>query len=40
MGINRVGDVSVLHRASFEETTEVLLKAAAFSDFDLLRGVS
>jgi DNA-directed RNA polymerase II subunit RPB1 len=39
-GINRVRDVSILRKASFEETTDVLFGAAVFSEVDLLRGVS
>ena len=39
-GINRVRDVSVLRKASFEETTDVLFGAAAFSEIDHLKGVS
>ncbi len=39
-GINRVRDVSILRKASFEETTDVLFGAAVFSEFDLLKGVS
>jgi DNA-directed RNA polymerase beta' subunit len=39
-GINRVRDVSILRKASFEETTDVLFGAAVFSEFDMLRGVS
>ena len=30
-GINRVRDVSILRKASFEETTDVLFGAAVFS---------
>ena len=39
-GINRVRDVSVLRKASFEETADVLFGAAAFSEIDELKGVS
>lgn len=39
-GINRVRDVSILRKASFEETTDVLFGAAVFSEVDMLRGVS
>ena len=39
-GINRVRDVSILRKASFEETTDVLFGAAVFSELDMLRGVS
>lgn len=39
-GINRISDVSVLRKASFEETVEVLYDAAIFSEVDYLRGVS
>ena len=39
-GINRVRDVSILRKASFEETTDVLFGAAVFSETDMLRGVS
>ena len=39
-GINRVRDVSILRKASFEETTDVLFGAAVFSEYDMLRGVS
>ena len=39
-GINRVRDVSVLRKASFEETADVLFGAAVFSEIDELRGVS
>ncbi|MBS1889876.1 MAG: hypothetical protein JST59_01160 [Actinobacteria bacterium] len=39
-GINRISDVSVLRKASFEETVEVLYDAAIFSEVDFLRGVS
>jgi len=30
-GINRVRDVSILRKASFEETTDILFGAAVFS---------
>jgi len=30
-GINRVRDVSILRKASFEETVDILFGAAAFS---------
>lgn len=39
-GINRVRDVSILRKASFEETTDILFGAAVFSELDMLRGVS
>lgn len=39
-GINRVKDVSLLRKASFEETMDVLFSAAAFSEVDTLKGVS
>lgn len=39
-GINRVRDVSILRKASFEETTDILFGAAVFSEVDQLRGVS
>ena len=39
-GINRVRDVSILRKASFEETTDVLFGASVFSEYDMLRGVS
>jgi DNA-directed RNA polymerase II subunit RPB1 len=39
-GINRIADVSVLRKASFEETVEVLYDAAIFSEVDPLKGVS
>lgn len=39
-GINRVRDVSILRKASFEETTDVLFGAAVFSELDMLKGVS
>ena len=39
-GINRVRDVSILRKATFEETMDVLFDAAAFSDVDPLTGVS
>lgn len=39
-GINRVRDVSVLRKASFEETTDILFGAAVFSELDELKGVS
>ena len=39
-GINRVRDVSVFRKASFEETGAMLFNAAAFSEIDYLRGVS
>jgi DNA-directed RNA polymerase II subunit RPB1 len=39
-GINRVRDVSILRKASFEETTDILFGAAVFSEVDMLRGVS
>ncbi len=39
-GINRVRDVSVLRKASYEETTDILFSAAVFSEVDPMRGVS
>jgi DNA-directed RNA polymerase II subunit RPB1 len=39
-GINRVRDVSILRKASFEETVDILYSAAVFSDVDQLKGVS
>lgn len=39
-GINRVRDVSVLRKASYEETTDILFSAAVFSEIDSMRGVS
>ena len=39
-GINRVKDVSVLRKASYEETAEILFGAAVFSEKDNLKGVS
>jgi DNA-directed RNA polymerase beta' subunit len=39
-GINRVNDVGVLTKSSFEETVEILTDAAAFSEFDPLKGIS
>lgn len=39
-GINRVKDVSVLRKASYEETADILFGAAVFSEKDYLKGVS
>ena len=39
-GINRVRDVSVLRKATFEETMDILFSAATFSEVDNLKGVS
>jgi DNA-directed RNA polymerase beta' subunit len=39
-GINRVMDVGVLTKASFEETVEILTDAAAFGELDQLKGIS
>ena len=39
-GINRVKDISVLRKASYEETAEILFGAAAFSERDYLKGIS
>lgn len=39
-GINRVTDISVLRKASFEESMDMLYEAAAFSVCDELKGVS
>lgn len=33
-GINRVRDVSVLRKASYEETTDILFSASVFSEVD------
>ena len=38
-GINRV-DVGPLRKCSFEETTEILLEAAFFGEYDPLSGIS
>jgi DNA-directed RNA polymerase beta' subunit len=38
-GINR-GDVGPLAKSSFEETTDMLIKASIFSDYDKINGVS
>lgn len=38
-GINR-GDVGPLAKSSFEETTDILIKASAFSEYDHINGVS
>ena len=38
-GINR-GDVGPLGKCSFEETTDMLIKASVFSEFDKINGVS
>lgn len=39
-GINRVKDVSVLRKASYEETADILFGAAVFGERDYLRGIS
>jgi len=39
-GINRINDVGVLTKCSFEETVEVLTDAAAFGEIDNLKGIS
>ncbi len=39
-GINRVRDVSVLRKASYEQTTDILFSAAVFSQLDAMKGVS
>lgn len=39
-GINRVKDVSILRKASYEETADILFGAAVFSERDFLKGVS
>lgn len=39
-GINRIPEVSVLRKCSFEETVELLYDAAVFSEVDLMRGLS
>lgn len=39
-GINRVKDISVLRKASYEETAEILFGAAVFSEKDKLKGIS
>lgn len=38
-GINR-GEIGPLRKCSFEETVEILLEAAAFSETDTLQGIS
>lgn len=38
-GINR-GETGPLRKCSFEETVEILLEAAAFSETDFLKGIS
>lgn len=39
-GINKINSVGPLMRCSFEETVTVLMSAAAFGEFDPVRGVS
>lgn len=39
-GFHKSNDISVLRKASYEETEKVLLKAAAFSQIDELKGVT
>ena len=39
-GINRAKDISVLRKASYEETAEMLFGAAVFSEKDKLKGIS
>lgn len=39
-GINRVESSGPLRKCSFEETVEILLEAAMFSEKDLLSGIS
>ena len=39
-GINRIPEVSVLRKSSFEETVEILYDAAVFSEVDHMRGLS
>ena len=39
-GINRVKDISVLRKASYEETADILFGAAVFSEKDYLTGIS
>ena len=39
-GINRVKDISVLRKASYEETAEMVFGAAVFSERDYLKGIS
>lgn len=39
-GINRINDVGVLTKCSFEETVEILTDAAAFGEYDGLKGIS
>ena len=38
-GINR-GDIGPLRKCSFEETVEILLEAAVFSEIDPLKGIT
>lgn len=39
-GINRIPELSVLRKSSFEETVEILYDAAVFSEVDMMRGLS
>lgn len=39
-GINRIPELSVLRKSSFEETVEILYDAAVFSEIDYMRGLS
>lgn len=39
-GINRISEISVLRKASFEETVEMLYDAAVFGEKDPLSGIS
>lgn len=39
-GINRIPELSVLRKSSFEETVEILYDAAVFSEMDPMKGLS
>lgn len=39
-GINRIPELSVLRKSSFEETVEILYDAAIFSEMDPMKGLS
>lgn len=39
-GINRIPELSVLRKSSFEETVEILYDAAVFSEVDPMQGLS
>ncbi len=39
-GINRISDVGTMTKCSFEETVEILTDAAAFGEYDPLKGIS